>query len=53
MVKVTYTNIQTPVLTIDDAIQKSSIVPTPQIKDIVVGNADRKSDGWMDGWHAI
>ena len=42
MVKVTYTNIQTPVVTIDDAIQKKSFFPLPQLPTIDVGDADRE-----------
>ena len=42
MVKVDYTNINPPIIDIDDAIQKQSIIPNPGIKDLVVGDADRK-----------
>ena len=42
MVKVTYTNIQTPILTIDDAIKKQSTMAAPYIPDIKVGNPERK-----------
>ena len=42
MVKVSYTNIQPPILTIDDAIQKKSIIPPdPRARDLLVGNPDR------------
>ena len=42
MVKVTYANIRAPIIDVDDAIQKQSIIPNPGIKDLVVGDADRK-----------
>ena len=41
MVQVTYTNIQTPVLTLDDAIQKGAEIPLP-VPPIDVGDATRK-----------
>ena len=42
MVKVTYTNIQPPIITVDDAIQKKSFIPNPTAKPFVVGNPERK-----------
>ena len=42
MVKVTYTNIQPPILTLDDAIQKQSTFPTPFLPPVIVGNPQRK-----------
>ena len=43
VVKVTYTNIKTPILTIDDAIRTHSIIPTPSLKPIVVGDPEGKT----------
>ena len=37
MVKVTYAYISAPIIDIDDAVQKQSIIPNPGIKDHVVG----------------
>ena len=42
MVKVDYIDVNPPIIDIDDAIQKKSIIPNPGIKDLVVGDADRK-----------
>ena len=44
MVRVTYTNVQPPVMTIDDALEKGEIIPTPDIPDVVVGDAESKLD---------
>ena len=41
MVRVTYTNIQPPILTLDDAIQKQSTFPTPFLPPVIVGNPQR------------
>ena len=41
MVQVTYTNIQPPILTLDDAIQKQSTFPTPFLPPAIVGNPQR------------
>ena len=41
MVKVTYTNIKTPILTIDDAIRNKSTFPSP-FPTFKTGNADGK-----------
>ena len=39
-VKINYTDMKKPILTIKDAIQASSYWPTPDWKDFVVGNAE-------------
>ena len=42
MVRVTYTNVRPPVMTIDDALEKGEIIHTPDIPDVVVGDAESK-----------
>ena len=40
--KVTYSNVKPPILTIKDAIKKKSFFPKPA-KDLIVGDAESKA----------